>query len=266
MLEIKSNKNPTIKYIKRLSKKKNRWEDKKFIVEGLKITQEAIEENISIDNIIINYSFLSTEENINFLKEVEGRYRIIKVEDYIFKEISDTENPQGILSVVSFNPRDINDISQIKNPILIFLDEVQDPGNLGTIIRSADAFNIDGIILSKGTVDPYNTKVVRSTMGSIFRTPLYSCEDSISCIELLKEKNFKIISTSPEGNPIYKYENIKGTVFVIGNESKGVDPKIVHRCDQNIKIPMTGRAESLNAGVAASIIMYEAMKLKSLER
>lgn len=264
MLEIKSNKNSTIKYIKSLSKKRNRWENKSFIIEGFKIIEEAIRENIDIKNIVFNNSFFHIEENHSFLKEIEDRYKLIKVEDNVFKEISDTENPQGILAVVDFDIRDLNDIKSLENPTLLFLDEVQDPGNLGTIIRSADAFSLDGLILGKGSVDPYNTKVVRSTMGSIFRTPMYFCDDSYDCIKFLKENNFKIVTTSPEGQSVYKYKNIGANIFVIGNESRGVDEKIIHICDQNIKIPMTGKAESLNVGVAASIIMYENMKLKSL--
>lgn len=264
MLEIKSNKNSTIKYIKSLSKKKNRWENKSFIIEGIKIIQEAIMEKKDIKNIICNDSFLSAGGNESFLKEIKDHYNIIKVEDNIFKEISYTESPQGILAVVGFDINDLDTIDTLRNPVLLFLDGVQDPGNLGTIIRSADAFEIDGIILGKGTVDPYNTKVVRSTMGSIFRTAMYFCEDSLECIKHLQKDNFQIISTSPQGETVSKYQNTGGTIFIIGNESKGVEPEIIHICDRNIKIPMPGKAESLNVGVAASIIMYENMKSKSL--
>src|SRR5699024_2352277 len=194
------------------------------------------------------------------LNRIYNRDNIIKVTNKVFKEISDTENPQGILGVVRFNNNDFKDIEKLDKPSLLFLDEIQDQGNMGTIIRSGDAFNIDGIILGKGCVDPYNSKVIRSTMGSIFRLPIYMCEDILDCLQDFKDIGLDILATSLEGKPLYDKNLNNGFVCIIGNESRGVSKDILNMVQEEISIPMAGGAESLNAGVAASIIMYEVMK------
>lgn len=170
------------------------------------------------------------------------------------------------MGICEFNIRDFNEIVNLQKPFMLFLDGIQDPGNMGTIIRTADAFNIDGIILGEGCVDPYNSKVVRSTMGSIFRVPLYICKNSIESLLELKGKGFNIIATSLRGISIYNvdFNFNKKFLCIIGNEANGVSPKILDFADRQIKIPMPGNAESLNAGVAASIIMYEAMRSRNM--
>ena len=264
MLEISSNQNPLIKDIKSLNRKRNRWKNRLFIVEGIKIIEEAIINGIGIKNILFSDSFFESEEGTIFYNSIKNRENIIKIKDSLFNSISDTENPQGIMGICEFNIRDISDIGGFNNPSILFLDGVQDPGNMGTIIRTADAFNIDGIILGEGSVDPYNLKVVRATMGSIFRVPLYICNNSIESIMDLKDKGFKILATSLDGSAIYD-SDFKGKILcVIGNEANGVNPKILEISDKHIKIPMPGNAESLNAGVAASIIMYEAMRSRNI--
>lgn len=169
------------------------------------------------------------------------------------------------MGVCEFNIRDFSDIDGLDNPSILFLDGIQDPGNMGTIIRSADAFNIDGIILGDGSVDPYNSKVVRATMGSIFRVPLYVCDNSIGSLESLKNKGFNILATSLDGMNIYDGDFNNKFICVIGNEANGVSPRILDMADRRIKIPMPGNAESLNAGVAASIIMYESMRSRNMQ-
>lgn len=262
--EISSNKNPLIKEIRSLNKKKHRWENRLFIIEGLKIIEEAISNEIKIKNIIISDSFLETEEGICFYKRISHINNLVKVNDSLFKSISDTENPQGIMAICEFNIRDISEIDNFEKPFMLFLDGIQDPGNMGTIIRTADAFNLDGLILGQGSVDPYNPKVVRSTMGSIFRVPLYICQDSIESIIGLKKKGFYIIASSLDGASIYNIDFNKKLLCIIGNEANGVNPEILKIAENKLKIPMPGSAESLNAGVAASIIMYESMRNKNI--
>ena len=264
MLEISSSQNPLIKEIKGLNRKKNRWKNRLFIIEGIKIIEEAIINKISIKNILFSDSFLESEEGYTFYEAIKNRDNIVKMSDSLFNSISDTENPQGIMAICKFNIRSLSDIDDLKNPSIMFLDAVQDPGNMGTIIRTADAFNIDGIILGEGSVDPYNLKVVRSTMGSIFRVPLYMCDNSIESLGDLKNKGFNILATSLDGRPIYDSDFNNKFICVIGNEANGVDPRILDMADRSIKIPMPGKAESLNAGVAASIIMYEVMRNRNI--
>lgn len=261
MLDITSPKNSLIKEIKSLYRKRDRWSNQLFIIEGIKIIEEAIFNNIYLKYIIFTDKLLSTVEGKDFFEEIKYRDNIVHITENLFKEISDTENPQGVIGVAKFNIPVLDEIFSIKNPSLLFLDGVQDPGNMGTIIRTCDAFNLDGIILGKGSVDPYNPKVVRATMGSIFRVPLYIIDDSLEVLSTLSSYRIKILATSLEGSvPVYDIDYKEGFVLVIGNESKGVALDILSKSDTLIKIPMPGFAESLNAGVAASIIMYEAMK------
>lgn len=260
MLEIKSSKNPLIKRVKSLHKKKYRLEEKLFIIEGIKIIQEAIDNFGEIEQIIYTDKLLSSNEGFQFFQNIKHIENIAYVNENLFKEISGTENPQGILGLCRLIEKDYKEIFAFKDPFLVFLDRIQDPGNMGTIIRSGDAFNIDGIILGEGCVDPYNPKVIRATMGSIFRTPIYNCNDSFQCLNDIRRNNINIITTDLNGTATMAYNFNDGIILVIGNESNGVDESLLEISNEKIKIPMPGGAESLNAGVAASIIMYEAMK------
>lgn len=263
MLQITSSKNQIIKEVKCLYKRKDRWKEQLFIIEGIKIIEEALLNNITLKYIFITDKLQTTPEGSSFYEKIQYNKNVVHITEGIFKEISDTENPQGIIGVAKFHTSKLEDLINKDNPALIFLDALQDPGNLGTIIRTCDAFNLDGIILGEGSVDPYNPKVVRATMGSIFRVPLLVSNNSLETLSKLQSDNIKILSTSLEADlPIYDIDYRQGFAIVIGNESKGVQGEILNLSDQLIKIPMPGSAESLNAGVAASIIMYEAMKGK----
>ncbi|WMM23647.1 RNA methyltransferase [Tissierella sp. MB52-C2] len=264
MIEITSSKNPLIKEIKSLYRKKDRMKNKSFIIEGIKIVEEAIDNNYSIKNIIYTDQLFKTKDGEDFYQKIRSLENIVYVPDNIFKEISDTENPQGILGIAMYKYNGVEEIFKIETPFLLFLDGIQDPGNMGTIIRTADAFNISGVIITEGCVDPYNPKVVRATMGSIFRVPLYYTSKAMEDLMKLKKENIKIYSTSLDGSiPIYDADFKEGFILSIGNESKGVSEETFSLSDKLIKIPMPGMAESLNAGVAASIIMYEAMKQRA---
>ena len=264
MIQITSLKNPLIKEIKSLYRKKDRVKNKSFIIEGIKIVEEAIDNSYPIKNIIYTDQLFKTNDGEEIFQKIKSLDNIIYVSQNIFKEISDTENPQGILATAMYEYNNIKEIEKIKKPFLLFLDGVQDPGNMGTIIRTADAFNIDGVIITDGCVDPYNPKVVRATMGSIFRVPLYYISNSVADLTELKNQNIKIYSTSLSGStPIYEIDFKEGFILSIGNESKGVSEEVFSLSDGLIKIPMPGMAESLNAGIAASIIMYEAMKQRA---
>lgn len=264
MDQITSSKNPIIKKIKGLFKKKDRWQNKLFIIEGIKLIDEALNNDVSIEYILYSDKLLTTNEGTQFLKKIGSHRKVISVSESVFNEISDTENTQGILATVGFNLRQLNEIFVEGNKFFIYLNGLQDPGNMGTIIRSADAFNIDGIILGEGCVDVYNSKVVRATMGSIFRTPIYLVDNDKEMLRKIKENRFKLYATHLDGSiPNYDLSYSGKFVMVIGNESHGVDDNIIDMADGFIKIPMPGFAESLNAGVAASIIMYEVMKQRA---
>lgn len=246
---IISKTNEYIKHIKSLSQKKYRDEYHEFIIEGIKLVKEALEDNIHIKKIIICKELF--DEKIEF-------DNIEYVDEKIFKYISETETPQGILAVVEQKENE-----ELMGNIIFALENVQDPGNLGTIIRTLDCAGINSLILSSGCADLYNPKVVRSTMGAIFRVNITRHKEFINKLLELKEKGYKIIVTSLQTEKyIYDLNLMEKCIIVIGNESKGVSNDIMQIADIKTKIPMIGKTESLNAGVAASIIAYEVLRQK----
>lgn len=255
MQHITSQNNPLIKEIISLQRKKNRWKSKKFLIEGIKFLNEAIKYKAHISKIVFTDALCDSELGKELHKEIINNNDTIYVPNELFNKISNVENTQGILGIIEFKNRETSDL--LNKGILFYLDGLQDPGNMGTIIRSADAFGIRGLIIGKNCVDPYNPKVVRATMGSIFRVPLYfeTGEKPFSSHTL---RNRRIVVTSlNDSKPINNFQFNENDIIVIGNEGNGVSSDILDMSDIKILIPMLGDAESLNAGVAASIIMYE---------
>lgn len=259
-MEITSINNKLIKEIKKLYKKRDRIKMGLFIVEGIKMVQEALDNDYYLEHILYSEKLLSVKNGKDLYGDLERMEISKKVTEEVFNEISDTENPQGVIGIAKLKLNDIKSIDIEKSSKLIYLDGLQDPGNMGTIIRTADAFNIDGVIIKSGTVDPYNPKVVRSSMGSIFRVPIYYSNSLIKDIDYLKKEGYRFLVTNLEGSRDIKEIDFNRSITVIGNESVGVSRKILEESDELIKINMPGKSESLNAGVAASIIMYEASK------
>lgn len=256
---INSKENEKIKYTKSLLKSKNRNKEKKFIIEGYRILTLAIECRVKINYVFVNEDFENKEEHRNFIAKLNNlNIKVYKTTNKIFEDFSDTKNTQGIIAVVDFINKN-NTINTEDNFILV-LDRIQDPGNMGTIIRTADACGVDRIILIKGCVDIYNPKVIRSTMGSIFDMNLvYLTEEE--AINTLRENNFNIVSSYLNTNNFYndiKYKH--KTALVIGNEANGISENIISNSDTLVKIPIYGKAESLNAGISSAILMYEIKK------
>lgn len=262
---ITSSSNTIIKEIKSLHRKKDRWAKNSFFVEGVRGVEDCIKSGIRVEYLVYSDMLLSTNGGQQLLEEISYKdYKIYYISDKLFKEVSDTEKPQGILAVVKLHLKDIKEALLEKNNFLVLLDRIQDPGNLGTIIRTADAFGANGVIVTEGCVDVFNPKTIRSTMGSIFHVPIiyYGCIKE--AIRDLKAYNIKIITTSLAAKK-YSYEIDFNTSFslVIGNEASGVSEEVIEASDSLIKIPMTGQAESLNAAIASSVIMYEALRQKA---
>lgn len=264
MTSITSPSNPMIKEIKSLYRKKDRWIKKRFIVEGINIVEECIDNNYPVVNIVYSDELLNVKGGKELFNKISSDPRTIHVPNKLYKEISNIKNPQGIMAMAEFRSNSIDELDLNRNSFILLLDRLQDPGNMGTIIRTADAFGIDGIIVTEGCVDVYNPKVVRSTMGSIFRVPIFHEPDEVLTIERLKEKGVRIYSTSLEGSQYIHETNFQdASVLIIGNEASGVSPYLYSVSDRLIKIPMVGEAESLNVAIASSIIMYEAMRQRS---
>ena len=260
MQSISSKENELIKHIKKLKDKKERDSSNEYVIEGIKLIQEAIQENVNIKQIIVCDDCDKTESIPKDLMYEIAKYDCIYVTKKIFKYISEVQEPQGILAIIDKNNSD-SEIDYTQD-IIVALDDVQDPGNLGTILRTVDSIGLTQILVSKGTADSYNPKVVRSTMGAIFRIKIIEFEDLEKTLKEIKKHKFKVVVTSLQTeNSIYEI-NYNKKVIVIGNEAKGVEKNIQDLADEKIKIPMLGKTESLNASVATGIVLYEYVRQK----
>ncbi|WP_077367196.1 23S rRNA (guanosine(2251)-2'-O)-methyltransferase RlmB [Anaerosalibacter sp. Marseille-P3206] len=259
MKYITSPSNPTIKGIKGLKRKKERWEKKSYLIEGVKIVDEYIKWIGNPECILFSEDLFNVTGGRELFKKIEElNINIINVPNNLLKELSDTENPQGVLAVGKINDFKLDELFQSKNKFIIILDELQDPGNAGTIIRTADAFGASGVVLTNNCVDVYNPKVVRATMGSLFHIPVVFADNKIELINHFKNEGIKVYSTSLEGkNYIHEVDLTEDIAIIIGNEANGVSDEMISISDFLIKIPMYGKAESLNAAVATSVVMYE---------
>lgn len=257
---ITSKDNEFIKHLKKLKDKKYREEYGEFIVEGSKMIEEAINEKSKIKHIIVcDDCKVQSSFSKEFLYEI-AKYDCIYVTEKVFSSITDVMNPQGILAVIDKTQNDTG--INYDNDLFLILDNIQDPGNMGTILRTADSINLKQILVKKGTADCFNPKVVRSTMGAIFRVNVIEFEDLTKVIKDLKKHKIKVYATDLATNKsIYDVEYNK-TAIVIGNEANGVSKEILEVSDEKIKIPMLGKTESLNAGVATGVILYEAVRQK----
>lgn len=263
---ITSSSNSLIKHVKSLHRKKTRWETKSFFVEGIRAVEETIISKADIEFILYSDSLLESKGGEELLNLVNKNYKkVYNITEKLLKDISDTENPQGIIAVVKFTTVSLDEVILDKDNFLVLLDKVQDPGNMGTIIRTADALGANGIIVVKGCVDVFSPKTIRSTMGSIFHVPLVYHEDIEDIIETLKEKNIKVVATGLESSkPCYDVDFKEDFALVIGNEASGVSQKVLAKSDNIVKIPMKGSAESLNAAIASGVVMYEASRQRRI--
>lgn len=258
VLEISSSKNDHYKEIVKLKQKKYRHRTSSFLIEGIKMVKHAALQGEEILQLLYCPDLIEDHVLQSILDLLPVNVQIISVAKIPFEDLSDTVNSQGVIAMLKM-PLPLTELDS--EGLYLALDRIQDPGNLGTMIRTADAAGFSGLIYSKGTVDPYSEKVLRSTMGSIFSLPLMACEDLASTLNASKAKGLQILCTSLEDSQDYtacNYQN--GSIIVIGNESQGVSEEVFQEATVRIKIPIYGQAESLNAAVAAAIIMYEAIK------
>lgn len=260
MQTITSKDNELIKHIRKLKDKKYRDESNEYVVEGVKLVEEAVKENAKIKQIIVCEDTTRTYEIPTHIMLEIAKYECISVSDKIFNIITQVTNPQGIMAIIEKNAQNAKiDYTQ---DIIVVLDDVQDPGNLGTILRTVDSIGLNQIIVSKGTADAFNSKVVRSTMGAIFRIKIIEVENLAQAIKEMRKHHFKLMVTSLQTeNSIYDIDFNK-KIIVIGNEANGVSKEIQDMADEKAKIPMLGRTESLNASVAAGVVMYEYVRQK----
>ncbi|KAJ50756.1 TrmH family RNA methyltransferase [Clostridium tetanomorphum] len=254
---ISSKDNSTIKEVRKLKEKKYRKELNKFLVEGFRFVGEALDSQFNVSKIFLCDNSLDRYESFHIKDKINENTKVYLLNEKVFKIICSTDTPQGIVAIVDNRSLDIQD----KKGFYVLVDKIQDPGNMGTIIRTSHAAGALGIIMTRGTVDVYNEKTLRSTMGSIFHIPVVE-DDNFQILNSLINKGFKILASSLQSDKNFYDLNLKESkvIISIGNEGNGISDEIYNMAHQTFKIPMPGGAESLNAAVAASIIMFEVVR------
>lgn len=253
---ITSTRNSQVKYIEQLqSRSKWRRERKEFVAEGHKMVAEAPRDRL----IKVYASDAFVKSNQEYMEKLDFPYETVS--DMVFAQMSDTRTPQGILAVIKMLEYGIEDMLGTKRPLLAVLENIQDPGNLGTIIRTAECAGVTGVVMSADTVDIYNPKVIRSTMGSLYRVPFMYAQDLENTLKSLQNKGIALNAAHLDGSVEYTEMNYRApSAFLIGNEGNGLTEKTAALADTRVRIPMSGQSESLNAAVAASILFYEAKR------
>lgn len=259
---ITSASNDRVKEIKKLMKSPGERREKQlYAVEGIRMFRE-------IPARMLDSIFVAQGCAKQYAEELE-RYPDIEpvlVADSVFRGMSDTGSPQGIMALVRMETCTLESICAAKNPFLLIVERLQDPGNLGTIIRTAEGAGVTGIVVSSDSVDLYNPKVVRSTMGSIFRVPVYVSGQLAEDVDFLKRRGITIYGAHLDGDNLYDTGLTEACGFLIGNEGNGLSDAVAAAADKLIKIPMMGGVESLNAAVSTAVIAYEILRQRKFKK
>lgn len=254
MILIESKENSIFKSIKKLKDRRGRTKEGKFIVEGFRFLEEGLKSNYDLDFIIVREDKIENFQNYVDNKLLENK-KIYSMKKELFSAICDTENPQGSLAVFKIKKDVIK-----KDGFYVLVDKVQDPGNLGSIIRTSHAANAAGVILTKGTVDLYNEKTLRSTMGSIFNIPIIE-DKTLEFTKELINNGYSLVASSLEAKNNFFEENLTSKVIIsVGNEGNGISNEVYDLSNIKVRIPMPGNAESLNVAAAAAIMIYEVIR------
>ena len=244
------------------TKGKERRRDGIFLAEGFKMYQEAPEDRVR--EVYVSEEALAKIAEYPDMEAKLKRTGYEAVSAEVFRKMSDTQTPQGILCVVKRPEYSLEQLLAVPRPLLMVLDGLQDPGNLGTIVRTGEGAGITGILMSAGTVDIYHPKTIRATIGSIYRVPFVCVEHLGEVMDRLRERNIHTYAAHLEGKRYYdSFSFREGTAFLIGNEGAGLGRELAEKADDYLKIPMEGQVESLNAAVAASLLMYEAHRQRN---
>lgn len=257
-MELTGLQNPLVKAAAELKQKKYRQQRGEFLAEGLRTVEEAVAFKAAQQ---IFYTATEDERTLQLLEQAASmQLKLTCVSEAVMKKIADTETPQGIIAVCRMQEQPLEQLLA-SGKLLLVLDRVGDPGNIGTMLRTADAAGVGGIILLKGTADIYAPKTVRSSMGSLFHVPVLSGVAEQEFIDNAKKVGYQLLVTALDGADNLYQADLKGRLaFVMGNEAGGVSASLLQQADKRVFIPMRGKAESLNVAIAAGIVMFEAMR------
>ena len=246
-----------IKYYSSLLNKKQRHEEKKFIVEGLKLITEAVNYGFRCEIVISQKDFF--DENIGFAKFIgKNKINFDSVKAPEFEKLCDTKTPQGVIGVFNFKEQSKTDLTNEK--LIVALENISDPGNLGTIIRNCDWFGVKNVLLSPDCAERYNPKVVRSSAGSIFHLNLFYKNNFYGVLEEQKKTGYKILCADLNGENLYSFTQNEKMILVLANEANGPTEKLLQICDLKITIPKKGNAESLNVASASAVLISQLTK------
>lgn len=255
--------NPRIKYVRRLANHRFREKEKKFLVEGIRFVEEILDSAWPVEMLVCSRKFMENSRAKKLITTAAARNAgLIEVADDLFAELADTTTPQGIIAVAPQRGNSLENLEIInESALLVLVDGVQDPGNLGAIVRSADAAGAGGVVLLKGTADVYNPKALRATMGSIFHLPVIQGVAADEVMSYLTRRGIKIVAGDPRaGRVLFEVDLKVPCALAVGGEAAGVGAVIKESVDELARIPMPGRAESLNVAISVSIMLYEALR------
>lgn len=257
---ISSTSSSQVKHVIQLLKKaKVRKEFSEFVVEGARMVKE-----VPKDRLVKMYVSETFYENHRDFFENVSKDKLETVSDRVFCQMSDTQTPQGVMAVVKMAQAEFKDVMGDK-PLILMIENLQDPGNLGTIVRMGEGAGVSGIIMSSNTVDIYNPKTIRSTMGSVYRVPFMYVQDFTEAMKKCKAEGVTLYAAHLDGKNTYLEENYnKPTAFLIGNEGNGLSQSATEAADKLVRIPMEGQVESLNAAIACTVLTYEAMRQRRI--
>ncbi len=259
--------NPRIKYVRRLANGRFREREKKFLVEGVRFVEEALAADWRVEMLIYTGKSMENPRAKKLLTTAIDREAVLlEVAEDLFAELADTATPQGIMAVAGQRTCSLEDLGQINDPaLLVLIDGVQDPGNLGAIVRSADAAGAGAVILCKGTADLYNPKTLRATMGSIFHLPVMQGAAVDEVISYLNRRGIKIVAGDPRAERVlFEIDLQAPCALAVGSEAAGAGAALREGVDETARIPMPGRAESLNVAISVSIMLYETLRQRGV--
>ena len=260
---ITSSQNKFIKLAAALKQKKQRDELNLFVVEGVRLVEEAAESDWVVETCIYTTDALQNMRVRDVITHLESKNcHMVEVPLALYDKITDTKEPQGIMGIVKKYAYVITDVlASEQKPFLIVLDELQDPGNVGTMIRTAVAAGCTGILLTKGCTDVFSNKAVRSSMGSIFHVPIVEGLATNEVLAFADEHGIEILATSLESSNVYfKVDFTKPVAIVFGNEGNGVNARFLEHAQERLYIPLLGHVESLNVAASAAVILYEVVR------
>jgi TrmH family RNA methyltransferase len=261
--KVDSRQNTLLKELRKAFRSGEPTEDGYCAIESVKTIEEAIRSGLRLRAVVFSKSAENRAERL--MPQISSHAESVVVPDDVFASLAATETPQGVAALVRIPQRDLDQILKAPEPLLVVAAGLQDPGNLGTVVRSAEAFGAAAVLLTEGTVSAFNAKALRAAAGSLFRLPTAKIPGA-EIVTKLREQGIRLVATSShKGTPIAAAELRGGVAIFIGNEGVGLPKALLNAMDETLAIPQAPQVESLNAGVAASIVLYEAARQRSDE-